>query len=344
MVNLAGAAWGWDWGRARHRSLEVAARAGRPCALLARLLLIGGALTLALIAMLWSFTGPPPPRAASRELQQAVLARVYGGAGPGRESLFSPPRPRNRLLVLSYSTHSPVPARLAANPALFLLNVNARLAETKQRGLELGWTTPGRTATLATLSLVRNVFDCEKENSSALLSKAERAECVGMEWRAVVVSHLAVRHLEPVLQRYRAQLRVVLVLHDPRGLVIREAAPARVICRELLTDLQRLQEFGAGEPGAFTLLSDELYLLQEPQATAQLYKMLGKNVHRYLNPDAIQYSINCLGQIFPPTCRLLVGPGGTWSMNTAGSATPQPMLWTARLNAERSTLPLLTEP
>ena len=283
MVNLAGAARGWDWGRARHRSMAAAARAGRPCALLSRLLLIGGALTLCCTALLWSLTSPPPPRAASRELQQAVLARVYGGAGQGRQSLFSPPRPRTRLLILPYSAHSPVPVRLAAHPALFLLNVNARLAETKQRGLELGWTAPGRAATLATLSLVRNVFDCDKENSSALLSKAERAECVGMERRAVVVSHLAVRHLEPVLQRYRAQLRVVLVLHDPRGLVIREAAPARLICRELLTDLQRLQEFGAGEPGAFSVVSDELCLLQEPEATAQLYKMLGKNVHCLLS-------------------------------------------------------------
>ena len=97
----------------------------------------------------------------------------------------------------------------------------------------------------------RNVFDCDTDSDSVLLSAEERDTCAGHVYRAVHVSHLALRDLEPVLANYRAQLKVVVLHEDPRTVFHAEkiSEDARKfgsrMCLQMMRDMERMTEFSA---------------------------------------------------------------------------------------------------
>ena len=168
------------------------------------------------------FCEPPSPHSRSSvaasdrvihgHLQDFIHQEVYG-----EQPLFSIKNklPRNRILIISYSPASRIAVEVTRNQKVFSVNVNSKLEEVDSPSLKLTWAKkPTSAAILSSLNLIRNVFDCDRENSSKLLSKEERARCREKKFRAVVVSALPVTDLEPILAQYGPHLKVVKVQID----------------------------------------------------------------------------------------------------------------------------------
>ena len=139
-------------------------------------------------------------------LQDFIHQEVYG-----EQPLFPTKNklPRNRFLIISYSSASRVAVEVTRNAKVFSVNVNAKLEEADSPSLKLNWSKkPTSAAILSSLNLIRNVFDCDRENSSKLLSKEERARCQEKKLRAVIISALPVTDLEPILGQYGPHLKV----------------------------------------------------------------------------------------------------------------------------------------
>ena len=140
------------------------------------------------------------------QLQDFIHQEVYG-----EQPLFPIKNklPRNRILIISYSTASRVAVEVTRNKKLFSVNVNKKLEEADSPSLRLTWSKkPTSAAVLSSLNLIRNVFDCDRENSSKLLSKEERVGCQEKKLRAVLISALPVVDLEPILGQYGPRLKV----------------------------------------------------------------------------------------------------------------------------------------
>ena len=145
-------------------------------------------------------------------LQDFIHQEVYG-----EQPLFSIKNklPRNRILIISYSPASRIAVEVTRNQKVFSVNVNSKLEEVDSPSLKLTWAKkPTSAAILSSLNLIRNVFDCDRENSSKLLSKEERARCQEKKLRAVIISALPVTDLEPILGQYGPHLKVVKVQID----------------------------------------------------------------------------------------------------------------------------------
>ena len=97
--------------------------------------------------------------------------------------------------------------------------------------------------------MCRNVFDCDTDTESLLLTSEERDTCQQHVYRAVHVSHLSMRDLEPLLATYRTQVKVVILHQDPRTVykVERVTEDARKfgarMCLQMMRDLERMTEF-----------------------------------------------------------------------------------------------------
>ena len=50
---------------------------------------------------------------------------------------------------------------------------------------------------------VRNVFHCDTQTDSLLVSRQERVQCQQAKYRAVHLSYLSLHQLEPLLQNFR---------------------------------------------------------------------------------------------------------------------------------------------
>ena len=140
------------------------------------------------------------------QLQDFIHQEVYG-----EQPLFPIKNklPRNRILIISYSTASRVAVEVTRNKKLFSVNVNKKLEEADSPSLRLTWSKKATSAAvLSSLNLIRNVFDCDRENSSKLLSKEERVGCQEKKLRAVLISALPVVDLEPILGQYGPRLKV----------------------------------------------------------------------------------------------------------------------------------------
>ena len=86
-----------------------------------------------------------------------------------------------------------------------LIDVNKKLREHSPDKMDVrGLRDVSRTVVVTALSLVRNVFQCHSQTDSLLLSREERIRCQQSNYRAVLVSHLTLQHLEPALQNFRS--------------------------------------------------------------------------------------------------------------------------------------------
>ena len=96
---------------------------------------------------------------------------------------------------------------------------------------------------------LRNVFDCDTDSDSLLLTSRERDACQQHVFRAVHVSYLSLQDLEPVLDNYRSQIKVIIIHQDPRTVFFNQkiTETARVfgarICIQMMRDLERMSEF-----------------------------------------------------------------------------------------------------
>ena len=118
-----------------------------------------------------------------KSLEDLIHREVYG-----EEPLFKVKNkvPRNRILIISYSKTSRLTVEVSQNRAVFFANINEKLEETEIDNLKLDSSRkPSGAAVVSALNLVRNVFDCERENSSKLLVGEERRRCRAAPWRAV---------------------------------------------------------------------------------------------------------------------------------------------------------------
>ena len=141
------------------------------------------------------------------QLQDFIHQEVYG-----EQPLFPIKNklPRNRILVISYTTASRVAVEVTRNKKVFSVNVNKKLEEMDSPSLRLSWRRKATSAAiLSSLNLIRNVFDCGKENSSKLMTKEERERCQETKLRAVIISALPVTDLEPILGQYGPHLKVL---------------------------------------------------------------------------------------------------------------------------------------
>ena len=94
---------------------------------------------------------------------------------------------------------------IARDEEIFLIDVNKKLREHSPDTMDVrGLRDVSRTVVVTALSLVRNVFQCESQTDSLLLSREERIRCQQANYRAVQLSHLTLQHLEPALQNFRS--------------------------------------------------------------------------------------------------------------------------------------------
>ena len=141
------------------------------------------------------------------QLQDFIHQEVYG-----EQALFPIKNklPRNRILIISYTTASRLAVEVTRNKKVFSVNVNKKLEDLDSPSLKLSWRRKATSATtLSSLNLIRNVFDCGKENSSKLMTKEERERCQETKLRAVIISALPVTDLEPILGQYGPHLKVL---------------------------------------------------------------------------------------------------------------------------------------
>ena len=93
------------------------------------------------------------------------------------------------------------------------------------------------------------MFDCDTDTESLLLTPEERDTCQQHVYRAVHVSHLSMRDLEPVLANYRTQVKVVILHQDPRTVYKAERVTEDArkfgarMCLQMMRDLERMTEF-----------------------------------------------------------------------------------------------------
>ena len=94
---------------------------------------------------------------------------------------------------------------IARDEEIFFIDVNRKLREHCPDKMDVkGLSDVSRTVVVTTLSLMRNVFQCDSQTDSLLLSRQERIKCQQTNYRAVLVSHLTLQHLEPALQNFRS--------------------------------------------------------------------------------------------------------------------------------------------
>ena len=94
---------------------------------------------------------------------------------------------------------------IARDEEIFLIDVNQKLREHNPDKMDVrGLSDVTRTVVVTALSLVRNVFQCDTQTDSLLLSRSERTRCQQANYRAVLLSHLTLQHLEPALQNFRS--------------------------------------------------------------------------------------------------------------------------------------------
>ena len=94
---------------------------------------------------------------------------------------------------------------IARNEEIFFIDVNKKLREHNPDKMTVrGLSDVSRTVVVTALSLVRNVFQCDTQTDSLLLSREERTRCQQANYRAVLLSHLTLQHLEPALQNFRS--------------------------------------------------------------------------------------------------------------------------------------------
>lgn len=95
------------------------------------------------------------------------------------------------------------------------------------------------------------MFECDKHSDSLLLTEDDRQTCQRHVYRAVHVSYLSMMDLEPILNNYRSEIKVIFVHQDPRSVYFNDniAEDARLfgsrICLQMMRDMQRLEEFSA---------------------------------------------------------------------------------------------------
>ena len=112
---------------------------------------------------------------------------------------------RTNFLFLTYSNQSLLMDLIARDEEIFLVDVNQKLREHNPDKMDVrGLSDVTRTVVVTALSLVRNVFQCDTQTDSLLLSRQERIRCQQANYRAVLLSHLTLQHLEPALQNFRS--------------------------------------------------------------------------------------------------------------------------------------------
>ena len=115
--------------------------------------------------------------------------------------------------------------------------------------------------------MIRNVFECETQSDSRLMTGEERDTCQSHVYRAVHVSHLSMMDLEPVLSRYRTQIKVIFIHQDPRSVFFNDeiSENGRMfgtrICLQMIRDIQRMEEFSAYTRNVFSIFNDEIFSL-----------------------------------------------------------------------------------
>ena len=105
--------------------------------------------------------------------------------------------------MVTYAKDSLLVDVIGRDEEIFLLDVNRKLAEHSPE-LALYWRRASRTSLVTALSVVRNVFHCDTETDSLLLTRQERLQCQQAPHRAVHLSYLSLRDLEPLLQNFRS--------------------------------------------------------------------------------------------------------------------------------------------
>ena len=94
---------------------------------------------------------------------------------------------------------------IARDKEIFLIDVNQKLREHSPDKMDVrGLVDVSRTVVVTALSLLRNVWQCDSQTESLLLSRQERIRCQQANYRAVRLSHLTLQHLEPALQNFRS--------------------------------------------------------------------------------------------------------------------------------------------
>ena len=112
---------------------------------------------------------------------------------------------RTNFLFLTYSNQSLLMDLIARDEEIFFIDVNRKLREHSPDKMDVkGLSDVSRTVVVTALSLMRNVFQCDSQTDSLLLSRQERVRCQQSDYRAVLLSHLTLQHLEPALQNFRS--------------------------------------------------------------------------------------------------------------------------------------------
>ena len=130
------------------------------------------------------------------------------------------------------------------------------------------------------LDFLRNVFDCDTDTESLLLTPEERDTCQQHVYRAVHVSHLSMRDLEPVLANYRTQVKVVILHQDPRTVYKAERVTEDArkfgarMCLQMMRDMERMTEFSTYARNSFTVFSEEVFLLFSEKMLADFLQFL----------------------------------------------------------------------
>ena len=218
---------------------------------------------------------------------------------------------RTRFLFVSYALTSPLLNHLALEDQLFLVDVNQKIREHNPE-IDIYWGKVTRTNIVTALSLIRhgkilslnlkvyqiscrNVFDCDTDTESLLLTSGERDACQQHVYRGAHVSHMAMRDLEPILANYRTQLKVVILHQDPRTVyraerVVEDARSfgARM-CIQMMRDMERMIEFSTYSRyrrtkwmlyihnllrNSFSVFSEEVFLLFSEKILADFLKFL----------------------------------------------------------------------
>ena len=183
-----------------------------------------------------------------RKLEDIVYNQVYGQAelfGDVQKKIA-----RTKFLFVSYAQRSTFIEHLSLEDKLFVLDVNKKIRD-HNPDLDIYWSKVSRTNIVTALSLIRNVFDCDTDDDSLLISPEERETCQNHVYRAVHVSYLSMADLEPILNNYRSQIKVIILHQDPRTIFFNEKIEEDVgrfsarMCIQMIRDMERMNEFSA---------------------------------------------------------------------------------------------------
>ena len=183
-----------------------------------------------------------------RKLEDIVFNQVHGQAelfGEVQKKIA-----RTKFLFLSYAQRSTLMEHLLLEDRLFVLDVNKKIRD-HNPDLDMYWGKITRTNIVTALSLIRNVFDCHTDDDSLLMSAEEREACQNHVYRAVHVSYMSMQDLEPILNNYRSEIKVIILHQDPRSVYYNEKIEEDVrrfsarMCIQMMRDMERMNEFSA---------------------------------------------------------------------------------------------------